>query len=152
MSGSSRLGYFSRTAGALLRLLRKSLALFLRLLRCFGERPALLAEAEALGQGGALLGIGRCRHRIIARQAVTLAVRSRIETGTGEMALERLVGLSIDEAHEAVMGDRLADLSRGRLLHFNLGRFVRRARTDKTSVYGRNQIGQPAKGTELLDT
>jgi hypothetical protein len=76
----------------------------------------------------------------------------------GQVALQRLVGLAVDEADDPVVPDRLADLGRARLLDLGL-----RSRADPPSGVPATSpliapctraisAGSSAAGTGLFDT
>ncbi len=71
-----------------------------------------LAKAKALGELGALRGVGRGDHRVVVRQAPLLTVLVGGQAARRQMALERLVGLTILKADDVVRGNRLADWNR----------------------------------------
>ncbi len=62
----------------------------------------------------------------------------------GQVPLERLVGLAIDEADQALVGNRLADLGGAGLLDLWLGGCCGPSEADKGGVRGRDQSWQLA--------
>ena len=81
------------------------------------ETVSARAEADLLGQRGALSSVVWRDHRVVTRQTEALAVAARIQEMAAQMTLERFVALAVNEAHQPVWRDAFADLSRGRLLH-----------------------------------
>ncbi len=90
------------------------------------------------------------------RQVVALAVGLRVQPVARQVALERLVGLAVDEADEPVGADRLSDLGSARLVRLwaavaALG-VPPEVSSRTASCTFRMRFGSSATGTELLDT
>jgi hypothetical protein len=59
-------------------------------------------EAYFLGKIAPHIGVSRGHHRIVGLEAVTLAILGRRKTMAGQMGLERLVGLAIDQRDDVI--------------------------------------------------
>jgi hypothetical protein len=116
-----------------------------------GRLPPALAHSFTAGASQAdgprelraLLGVARGDYRVVGGQAVALPVAARVQAVGAQVALERLVGLAVDEAGDAVVSDRLADLSGRWLLDFSVRSHSTcaafGAQTGNCSMHPRNQ-------------
>src|SRR4051812_22586592 len=101
---ASRSSSGSLAPSAAFRLLHRSLS-------------ARSTEADRLGKFRALGGVAGGDHWVVGRQAEAGPVAVGVEFVRREVALQRLVGLAVEEADQGIRRDRLADLRGRRLLN-----------------------------------